>query len=247
MSLLFSVHVPKTAGTSFRRALEAAYGTDHLHFDYDRIDDPIAPFHADFAAWRMAADRDIQSLPLHVQAVHGHFSAVKYRPAFPDGRWITWLRHPVGRLISHFFFWKSLPRDGGQGHSYLPAIWDGRVGFREFVELPLMRDLVSAHFLRGMCLQDFTFVGIQEHYAEDLAYLGRLLGWPASALGNRTENSNPHPDYAAVARSVWRDKALLQRIHELHAGDMELYRQACALRRRTRAVSFWRKLLPIGR
>jgi hypothetical protein len=235
---VISIHIPKTAGTSFRRALEHAYPAGAVLGDYqDHLDDPRHPFHTDPPAWEAAAAAFVRNIEPGVRVVHGHFSAVKYRQAFPSARWITWLRHPVARLVSHYYFWKTFPIAAAPLHPLLPPIQDGRLSLVEFAEIPVIRDLARRQYLRGLDLSDFAFVGLQEQYAEDLAALGNLLGWRSAPVAS--ENRNPEPGYSAAVQAVFRDRGLVRRIEALHAGDMELYEEARALRSRRVGRRAW--------
>jgi hypothetical protein len=236
---VISVHIPKTAGTSFRRALEHAYPPGAVLSDYqDHLDDPLHPFHTDPPAWEATAAAFVHGIAPPIRVVHGHFSAVKYHRAFPAARWITWLRHPVARLASHYYFWKTFPIAAAPHHPLLPPIQQGRMSLAEFAEVPVVRDLARQHYLRGLDLSDFAFVGLQEHYAADLAALGKLFGWRAAPVA--TENRNPEPGYTAAVRAVFNDPGLVRRIEALNAGDMELYEEAQALRtRRVGRRSWW--------
>jgi len=80
---LSSVHIPKTAGTSFGAALLDWYGRQ-LSVDYGGL----------------------KSRPGKTKlAVHSQFPAEK-REA---DRVITWLRDPAARIVSMYYFWRALP------------------------------------------------------------------------------------------------------------------------------------------
>ncbi|HRC73369.1 MAG TPA: Wzt carbohydrate-binding domain-containing protein [Candidatus Competibacter sp.] len=75
---LVSIHIPKTAGSSFLKILLDNYGDDIFHY---RGEEPnLSEF----------------------KAIHGHFDAKKYLGLYPDSKWIAWVRHPVIRLISFY-------------------------------------------------------------------------------------------------------------------------------------------------
>ena len=80
---------------------------------------------------------------------------------------------------------------------------------------------VQAYFLQGTRLSDLLFVGLNEHYSEDVSALARLLAWS---------------DYAEFRHNVTQRKpaevspAEREEIMALNADDMALYEEACALR-----------------
>src|SRR5262245_10168268 len=167
MQLLLSIHVPKTAGSSFTQVLSQAYGTGLLRDYDDLVLDPQAPFHCQQDVWwNRTSDFIEQYVNSRTKVIHGHYSAVKYKDRFPKARWITWLRQPIARLISHYYFWTRLPLDPEHPHSLHREVHEGRLSFAEFIEAPTIPNATSRIFLRGLQLDDFEFVGIQEHFDE---------------------------------------------------------------------------------
>ena len=78
-------------------------------------------------------------------------------------------------------------------------------------------------------LDDIDFVGIQEHFAEDVADLGRMLGWPAVEIPVRARTTTP--EYLAFHPG----EELLERIRAANEADVEFYEQALERRRAGRA------------
>ena len=85
--MIISVHVPKCAGTSFGRILETQHG-DRLWKNYGAI------------FTREEARKDL--IPDGTQCIHGHFFADAFSDLFPAGQLITWVRHPVERVVSNY-------------------------------------------------------------------------------------------------------------------------------------------------
>lgn len=224
---LVSIHIPKTAGTAVRNVLRRLYGAD-LFEDYtDRPLDPQSIFHSDPCTWRRESDELADRLGSSHRAIHGHFAAMKYTSRFPQARRIVWLREPISWLISLYFFWRNLPRRANTLHHRL---LDEGLSFTEFTELPEAQNRFAQVFLRGVRLDDFDFIGLQEHFAEDFAELVRFMDWPA--VVPEFINANPDPSYRKHARALRSDPALIARLTRLNADDVALYRQAQCLRRR---------------
>lgn len=102
---LVSLHLPKTAGTSFGLALAEHFGAAFWP-DYDFPAMQVPRIRRELgtiaAGWRLRAQ-----MPQSVRCVHGHFLPLKYRIAL--GRhadFAVWLREPVDRLLSHYHFWR---------------------------------------------------------------------------------------------------------------------------------------------
>jgi hypothetical protein len=222
---LISVHIPKTAGVSFRNLLKTVYGEGAVVFDYaDRVLDPAALCHVDRAAWeRTVRDPLIARLEAEpaLRVVHGHFAAGKYFARFPAARRIVWLREPVARLVSHYQYWRGLPH---AGHGLHRRLLEENLSLEEFASLDPMRDCMSRLFLDGAALEDFDFVGLQEHFDEDLAAATTLFGWPPleALVENRTGSS------AETLTAL--DPAARRRLEDLNPADMDLYRLGLKLR-----------------
>lgn len=216
---LISVHVPKTAGVTFRTVLQTVYGKAAVAFDYgDRVLDPRSPFQIDPEGWRAEAERHATDIPAVTRVVHGHFGGAKYDRTFPEARKIVWLREPVARLVSHYYYWLDLPPTP---HSLHQRLLNERLSLLEFARLDGMRNVLSRIFLRDCHLEDFAFVGIQERFSDDLQRLAGLLGWP-EGLPVGEENRNAHAGYGARTLS----RVEREEIAALNAEDAALYQEA---------------------
>lgn len=225
---LISIHVPKTAGVSFRLLLQKVYGEREVAFDYgDRVLDPAAPFRADPPAWareqRAAFLARLARREPAARVVHGHFSAGKYAGEFPGARRIVWLREPVARLVSHYCYWRELPPGDNALHR---QVVEQCLSLEEFAALEPMRDAMSRTFLAGVDPGALDFVGRQENFDADLARLAALLGWPPEALPAQAGIENRTGRSAGMLREL--SPAALDRLRELNPGDVALYRRAAA-------------------
>lgn len=225
--ILVSLHLPKTAGTSFLALLEAAYDGQLLR-DYG--DRPL-----NRPAWRRNGRALVaglgNALPRRrlrgLRCIHGHFLPLKYRGLAlrQELRFVAWLRDPVERLGSHYFYWQRSynPLDAGRLHR---RVVEERWDLERFCLGPELRNTYSK-FLWGFPLTAFDFIGITEHYAEDLRDFGtRFLGGELPQMPPRNVNSAA----PAAAGAYITDTAFRARIEAYHAEDMALYRQALELR-----------------
>lgn len=222
--MLISVHLPKTAGTSFEAALRSHFG-ERLRLDYE-----AKPLHQGRARRRLLAAQGAIGHGLRglaepgIACVHGHFLPLSYRWLRCAGPrvFVTWLRDPVERLASHYQHWRRVQEPPATDVLHVRMLEEDW----SFERFALARELrnIYGEFLWGFPLASFTFVGISEHYAEDLDDFGRrFLG---SALAYREERRNPAADAGGYAI----DAALRRRIEKFHAADLRLYRKALALR-----------------
>lgn len=229
--MLISLHLPKTAGTRFRSLLESHFA-GRLLADY-----ADAPLHETVAARRLQALRAgggllVQPRRLqHVDAVHGHFLAIKYSLWRGGRSWrrVTWLRDPVERLASHYHYWRRSYEPDQSGPLHRRMMEEGW-SLERFCLGPELRNIYG-QFLWGVPLGRFDFVGITEHFDDDIDDFARLI-LGASSLAAITPDSiavNANP--AAPVHYV-EDASFRARIEQHHAADMALYRAACEQRNR---------------
>src|SRR5436190_17472156 len=229
---LISVHIPKCAGTSFSTTLRRLYGKSLLGDQVDQPMDPEMPFQKNFAAWKEEQDR--KPAPQGIRAIHGHFWAGKYDRQAPDAKRITWLRHPIKRLLSHYYFWLSKPE---LAHALHKHVMENKLSLVEFAELPQLRNLMQNIFLRDRSLDGFDFVGVSEHFQEDLDVLCRQMNWPKQQM--TLERPTVHKDYKPDAL----DADTAKKLRALNGADIALYETGLQMRaRRMQAPKLWVRL-----
>ena len=218
--MLISLHLPKTAGTSFGDSLRLHYG-ERLLEDYD--DRPLnrSRLSRRAHAVRLAARSSgaVRRALGPVDCIHGHFLPLKYRPLQRDAsvRFVTWLRDPLERLASHYHYWMR-EFDEQQAGALHRQVVEEQWSFERFCLSPQLRNCYS-EFLWGFAPSRFDFIGITERYSEDMARFGR------DVLGESlpTQSSNVNPD--APRRSYFEDEALRRRVADYHARDVALYQR----------------------
>jgi hypothetical protein len=214
--LIVSLHIPKTGGTSFGAVLERAYpgGVAYFYRPTNRLTHPLLKDRARLGDPALLAELEDSG----IRVMHGHAPADWFRAAIPDpARYWTWLRDPVERVISAYYYLQERatrqarqpggepPRDRVRGRT-----------LEQFASRRQHRNLQS-RALAGFELDQMGFVGITERFDESIA----ILGLPPLDAG-RTRNVNkarPEVD-DEVRRLIWRvndqDVALYERALELH-------------------------------
>lgn len=215
--ILISLHIPKTAGTSFSEFLMAHF-TDRLLMDYKHLPEHISLFriravtgyHCVINAFRKYSN---------IKCIHGHFLAAKYL-SVRRAKFITWMRDPVERLASHYHYWKRTctPESLPLHRRVVEENWS----FERFCLGPEIRNLYS-QFLWRFPLDRFDFIGITEHFEEDFLYFtNRFFG-----IAPPIPRSNINLD----KKGIYVDNpGLRSKIEAYHAQDMDLYRRAVANR-----------------
>ncbi len=171
---LISIHIPKTAGTSFERTLKDVYGETAVL----RINHKLRP-----RGKEKYYSLEQKAIPQHIKVIHGHFNYIKLKTFI---KWpenipvITWLRDPVERSISNFNYRKrvlneDLEKANGGDKTY-PKHHAIQKNVLEFLSKKGQKNRM-ARYLNGVNLEQLFFVGIVEHYTEDLAHLAKLLHW----------------------------------------------------------------------
>src|SRR3546814_8523758 len=97
---LFFIHIPKTAGTSLRLALEQALGEERICYDYGVSSPHTEPDLARLAYPVADMYRVERALaPQRYRLIGGHVQTIRYLPMIPVARSFTFIRNPVDQLI----------------------------------------------------------------------------------------------------------------------------------------------------
>lgn len=217
---LISVHVPKTAGTTFMDILNQIYGQENIYFDYQHPS---------------AVKNEPSALPHNFRVIHGHFNILKYDYLHAQAKKIIWLRHPIHVVISLYFYWLHVPIDDiYQCHTIVRDVKMLKIKLDEFVEHGAAKNLISQHIF-GLKINDFDFVGVQEFFQEDLADLQKMLNW--SDFRIEEKNTNPNPKYQEELETIFSKKTLIEKIIRNNQEDLEIYQEALRLRAERRKES----------
>lgn len=202
--MIVSIHIPKSAGTTFCNILQAHFKT-HLYYEQKPLlhrfnQTPMPIFKQNLATY---------------EAIHGHFVADSLNINNPT--YITWVRHPVDRLVSHYFHWQRHP-DSAQKLSLDVA--RGRLSLEEFAKTKTMRDLQS-FFLGGGDIQNFAFVGIMEEFNASMQRFEEQFSIKVETIQTLNVNAQKRASYQEIIGD-----ALYKKIEGLNEKDMKLYNQA---------------------
>ncbi len=205
--MLISVHIPKCGGITFEHVLRRMFGRRRLWLYYG----------ADPSRDDSRPDRQI---PAGTVCIHGHFPSDAFDEFVPQPDLVTWLRHPVERVVSnyHHFF-----RHPDPANPCCRVLLERRLSLEEFAELEPMRNEAS-RYLAGKPLTAFRFVGITERFSESLEAFGAAFG-VATPAEPRRENANP----ARTTECYPISPQTHARIAALNHSDLIAYEAAAAL------------------
>ena len=213
MIQLISIHIAKTAGTTFYQSLSMVYGK-HLDQRTKRI-----AFFPD-GTERQLTESDFSP---DIKVVHGHLrfyhieKIYKLRQPFL----IAWMRNPVDRVISNYYFMIHAVH-GKPAHPHYSK--------RNYSLLEYANDSIPnkmCHYLEGISLDKIDFVGFQESFNYDFLQLSALLGWKtplAPEYLNEREYEPESVHYPTKPEQI--DESMRSKISLINQQDMELYHRA---------------------
>lgn len=196
------VHIPKTAGTSLRRRLQAHLGS-RLAFDYGpshkRTHPQLkSPEGRSPGELREALER------AGVDVLYGHTRYELWNEAFAIGEVMSIVRHPVDRCISHYQHYRS--HGGDPGDSLASRVAAGELTLRDFAAIASQRNHQAHH------------LGITEASLDSLGGYGLLLN--SADLSSRLDLGAHHN---RGRRSFSVTSGDIDAILENNALDMKLY------------------------
>ena len=213
---LISIHIPKTAGTSFRNSLEGVYGKEEVI----RLD--IGLVRQEVRVWEALYDAD--QLPPRTKVVHGHFSyplLTRHFEIDPSIPVITWLRDPVKRVVSNYLYLaKRLAEELKEEERGLNILKKMQRSLIEYASYEPSQNRMT-RFLEGLDLERMAFVGLVESYDEDLAHLATRLDWTDYPVFHYNQTGKNSGDIS---------ERELDLIRSLNQEDIRLYERAQELR-----------------
>jgi len=202
--MILFIHIPKTAGTSFREGLAKAVGNKNMISDYG----PDAS-ETDFAI-RHLHKQGIYT-PEHVakiaetrgaKIICGHFPFSRYHKIYPKATVISFVRDPLQRCYSEYLHWKRMK-------GYLEP-------FDKFIQIKGMIN-VQSRWLQG--LQENSIIGVGEHYNSSVQMINKILGLSVPILSLNCNRKKLEKKYSEVEWS----RAAVSFFYSLNERDNQFY------------------------
>jgi hypothetical protein len=224
------VHVPKTAGTTFRIAVEKHLGPERILWDYG----PDSAVTSAVVKELLYAKRQIG--PLRKAAakfdfVSGHFNSMQWRQILPDGRQFAFLRDPVQRVVSLFNHLRTHDNpelnkmslyDWVAGNHSMQAD-NHQVRIIGSVEVPFGKvGVAELERAKSILDSEFDTVGITERFDESFLLIRKRLGWDGMFYVSKNKLRR------SVDKAYELDERTVALIRERNKWDIQLYEYAAA-------------------
>lgn len=192
--VIISVHIPKCGGISFEHVLQGIYGKKRVWLSYRPISGP--------------PELRYNPIPPGMRCIHGHFPSDTFDRFVPGPELVTWLRHPVERVVSnyHHFF-----RHPDPANPCCRELLEKGLSLEEFAELDLLRN-EATRYMAGKPVGAFKFIGIMERFQESLKIFGETfrVRVPRKAPCENRNASRSNETYSIPARTYEHILALNQ-------------------------------------
>lgn len=215
------LHIPKTAGTSFRTSFAEQFSNDEVF----PTSTEILLNRGQYPTLQALEEKPVQMLE-NLQFITGHFQKFQYRGLPFSPRFITFFRNPKARIVSnlrHFATYdkrlkgKTLEevfevRGAEMENMQLRFICNSKSGYEKLIQLPKSPFQNEVKKL----LSQLAFFGLTEAIQDSIKMLNHTFGFSFDPLPKRNE-------------SVQRDtvsKGLLMKIEQMTKHENWLYEVA---------------------
>lgn len=236
---LIFLHIPKAAGTTLHPVLERHYSKKNTLSFWENVDKVVK----EFPEWPLERRRQIRLLK-------GHMPFGLHRYLVGESKYITLLREPAERIVSHYFYVKRTPR-----HYLYQEVVDRNISLSDYVSSGITEELDNGQvrLLAGIdrslpfgslgvehlelakenIEKHFAVAGLSERFDETLALMAIELGWNWIPYYQNLNVTKDKP----MARQI--DPLVLEVINNDNQLDFELYKWV--FRRFEERLGFYRE------
>lgn len=197
------VHIPKTAGTSFRIAANNYYGEDNILNDYGRESQTTSAEILEYYYQSNDVDK-LREESKRYSLITGHYPVARYAEIFSGSPIVTFIREPVTRMLSEYYHLK------------------GRQGLSDTLQEFYRKEEYcnrQTKLLGGKTIHELDFVGITDQYELSLSLFNKKFDAGLEFL-NMNKGTYKEDALATVPQ------ADLDEITRLNQSDIALYETA---------------------
>lgn len=176
-------------------------------------------FHTNFDKWVQRENVDAKEKIKKYKVISGHIFASKYLIYFNDLYKVIWLRNPISRLISQYYFWLY---NSATPYHVKPK----DTNLMQFARLSRLRNVMSDLFLKGVDINDFDFIGIVEYFETDFDDFCKISGLTKIPTPRRNLTKYPKDFNQKISIKNYEE------LYMLNQKDFELYNYALNIRKR---------------
>ncbi|MEA1953749.1 MAG: sulfotransferase family 2 domain-containing protein [Campylobacterota bacterium] len=199
------VHIPKTAGTSFRLAAKKEFSKENTFYDYSPSSTETSRYILDYVYEKQDMYKLSQKFKQHNKLfLSGHFHAGKYMPLFETLNVVTFVRNPVDQVLSHY---KHYVKNNNYKKDIITFIKENR--FKN----------IQSKMLGGRALELYGFIGLTEEYNKSIELINSYYGLNLEVLTLNTAVENKKLDELFTIETI-------DLIKKENKKDIELYEKA---------------------
>ena len=167
--MIISLHIPKTAGKSFKAALIKEFNSQII-FDY--IENPQVKNISKFCKFRKSFNSfKINFYSKNIKIIHGHFCLDRYKNFLPNSPRICFAREPLKLLISYYDYIHLKYKNVSKIDPMHRKIVDSKL--EDFL-LSLHAQTFYSRMFGSFDYRLFSFIGIVEKYSESIQLFNKL-------------------------------------------------------------------------
>lgn len=210
---IISLHIAKSGGKSFYKILQDQYG--------ERLDPRNR--RRDFMDIPKEKSLNPENIPPHINVIHGHlwYLHIQHLHQMYQPKIITWLREPVERVISNYYFLMSRIRKDAnhrQKHKY-------NYSLLEYAHDSIQNKMTK--YLEGISLEDIYFIGLTECYNKGIHLLSSQLEWKQPIVHYHINQRKEHTVFNDIkTRPSDINQRMRDEIAYLNTEDVLLYQKA---------------------
>ena len=232
--MFISLHIPKTAGTALSTIFD--FGCSRrIFYDYSSWDELRTP-KLGFLERKTEEHEIRRSLATHkpfieesFDFIHGHFFISKYLGFFENAKYITCVRKPIDRLLSHYL---HLYDEADENYWLCRDIRSGQIDLVDFANLNFVGNL-QCRLLEGISVSDLDYVFINEKLAESVYYFQLLFNFERNDKYMNLEGEQSIPrvnlNKNKMRKAQYIEPSVIQAAELALSQENSLYQEALAV------------------